>query len=49
VARPKRKHIVTPSWVTECVEEETLMNEDGEWRLSWNWIEYYSHLVVDDL
>ncbi|KAK4686832.1 DNA ligase 4, partial [Tremellales sp. Uapishka_1] len=26
---PKRKHIVLPSWVVECVEEETLMNEDG--------------------
>lgn len=28
--RPKHKHIVLPSWVKECVEEETLMNEDGE-------------------
>lgn len=28
-ARPKHKHIVTPSWVTESIEEETLMNEDG--------------------
>lgn len=27
--RPKRKHIVLPSWVEECLEEETLMNEDG--------------------
>ncbi|WRT63833.1 uncharacterized protein IL334_000758 [Kwoniella shivajii] len=26
---PKRKHIVLPSWVTECVDEETLMNEDA--------------------
>ena len=30
IVRPKRKHIVLPSWVSECVEEETLMNEDGE-------------------
>lgn len=29
--RPKRKHIILPSWVAECMEEETLMNEDGEW------------------
>ncbi|WVW81787.1 hypothetical protein I302_103784 [Kwoniella bestiolae CBS 10118] len=28
-ALPKRKHIVLPSWVFECVDEETLMNEDG--------------------
>ncbi len=28
--RSKRKHIVLPSWVEECVDEETLMNEDGE-------------------
>jgi DNA ligase-4 len=28
--RPKRKHIVLPSWVHECLDEETLMNEDGE-------------------
>ena len=28
--RPRRKHIVLPSWVYECVDEETLMNEDGE-------------------
>ncbi|WWD22515.1 hypothetical protein CI109_107008 [Kwoniella shandongensis] len=28
-AKPKRKHIVLPSWVTECVEEDTLMNEDA--------------------
>ncbi|WWD08963.1 hypothetical protein V865_007078 [Kwoniella europaea PYCC6329] len=28
-ALPKRKHIVLPSWVIECVDEETLMNEDG--------------------
>ena len=29
ISRPKRKHIVLPSWVEECLEEETLMNEDG--------------------
>jgi DNA ligase-4 len=29
-SKPKRKHIVLPSWVDECIEEETLMNEDGE-------------------
>jgi hypothetical protein len=29
-SRPKRKHIVLPSWVDECLGEETLMNEDGE-------------------
>lgn len=29
--RPKHKHIVLPSWVEECLDEETLMNEDGEW------------------
>ena len=28
--RPKRKHIVLPTWVFESVEEETLMNEDRE-------------------
>ncbi|WVR03601.1 hypothetical protein IAU60_000593 [Kwoniella sp. DSM 27419] len=28
-SKPKHKHIVLPSWVTECVEEETLMNEDA--------------------
>ncbi|WWC66828.1 uncharacterized protein I206_100735 [Kwoniella pini CBS 10737] len=28
-ALPKRKHIVLPSWVIECIDEETLMNEDG--------------------
>ncbi|ORX34780.1 ATP dependent DNA ligase domain-domain-containing protein [Kockovaella imperatae] len=28
-AKPKRKHIVLPSWVHECLDEETLMNEDG--------------------
>ncbi|WWC85821.1 uncharacterized protein L201_000688 [Kwoniella dendrophila CBS 6074] len=28
-ALPKRKHIVLLSWVSECVDEETLMNEDG--------------------
>ncbi|KAK8845565.1 hypothetical protein IAR55_006280 [Kwoniella newhampshirensis] len=28
-AKPKRKHIVLPSWVIECVEEDTLMNEDA--------------------
>ncbi|WWC58136.1 uncharacterized protein I303_100671 [Kwoniella dejecticola CBS 10117] len=28
-ALPKRKHIVLPSWVLECIDEETLMNEDG--------------------
>ncbi|KAL1413256.1 DNA ligase (ATP) [Vanrija albida] len=28
-SRPKHKHIVLPSWVTESVDEETLMNEDG--------------------
>lgn len=28
--KDKHKHIVLPSWVDECVEEETLMNEDGE-------------------
>jgi len=30
--RPKHKHIVLPSWVTESVDEETLMNEDGEYK-----------------
>lgn len=30
IVRPKRKHIVLPSWVHECVDEETLMNEDGQ-------------------
>jgi hypothetical protein len=30
LCRPKHKHIVLPSWVDECVDEETLMNEDGE-------------------
>lgn len=29
-SKPKRKHIVLPSWVDECLEEETLMNEDGK-------------------
>lgn len=29
ISRPKRKHIVLPSWVEECLEEETLMSEDG--------------------
>ena len=29
ISRPKRKHIVLPSWVEECLDEETLMNEDG--------------------
>lgn len=29
-SRPKHKHIVLPSWVHECIDEETLMNEDGE-------------------
>ncbi|OCF31187.1 DNA ligase 4 [Kwoniella heveanensis BCC8398] len=33
-SEPKRKHIVLPSWVTECVDEETLMNEDGEFNAS---------------
>ena len=28
-AKPKMRHIVLPSWVEECVDEETLMNEDG--------------------
>nr|ODN87629.1 hypothetical protein L203_03409 [Cryptococcus depauperatus CBS 7841] len=28
-AKPKRKHIITPCWVEECVNEETLVNEDG--------------------
>ncbi|RSH81465.1 DNA ligase (ATP) [Saitozyma podzolica] len=28
-AKPKHKHIVLPSWVDECVDEETLMNEDA--------------------
>ncbi|WVQ80875.1 hypothetical protein IAT38_002982 [Cryptococcus sp. DSM 104549] len=27
-AKPKRKHIVTPSWVKSCVDEDTLMQED---------------------
>lgn len=26
--RPKRKHIVTPKWVEDCVDEETLLDED---------------------
>ena len=30
IVRPKHKHIVLPSWVEECIDEETLMNEDGE-------------------
>lgn len=28
--RPKHKHIVLPSWVTESLDEETLMDEDCE-------------------
>ncbi|WVN89251.1 uncharacterized protein L203_104469 [Cryptococcus depauperatus CBS 7841] len=28
-AKPKRKHIITPCWVEECVNEETLVNEDA--------------------
>lgn len=27
-ALPKRKHIVTPKWVEDCVDEETLLDED---------------------
>lgn len=27
-AMPKRKHIVTPKWVEDCVDEETLLDED---------------------
>ncbi|EJT47704.1 hypothetical protein A1Q1_03481 [Trichosporon asahii var. asahii CBS 2479] len=28
--RPKRKYIVTPSWVEECVDEDTLVDEDSK-------------------
>ncbi|KAL7418712.1 DNA ligase (ATP) [Cryptotrichosporon argae] len=28
-SKPRRKHIVTPSWVTDSVDEETLMDEDA--------------------
>lgn len=27
--RPRYKHIVLPSWVTESVDEDTQLNEDG--------------------
>ncbi|KGB77341.2 hypothetical protein CNBG_3179 [Cryptococcus deuterogattii R265] len=27
-ALPRRKHIVTPKWVEDCVDEETLLDED---------------------
>lgn len=27
-ALPKRKHIVTPKWVEDCLDEETLLDED---------------------
>jgi hypothetical protein len=29
-SKPKHKHIILPSWVDECIDENTLMNEDGK-------------------
>ncbi len=31
-ARPRLKHIVLPSWVEESLDEDTLMDEDCEFR-----------------
>lgn len=43
-AKPRMKHIVLPSWVDECIEEETLMNEAGKSILG-----YYSRIRADGI
>lgn len=32
VNRPKRRHVVISEFIEACVEENTLLDEDGEWR-----------------
>jgi hypothetical protein len=32
VSRPKRRHLVISEFIEACVEENTLLDEDGEWR-----------------
>lgn len=30
--RPKRRHLVISEFVRACLDEETLLDEDGRWR-----------------